>query len=188
LPALSANLLVNGDAEAAVGSTDGSAVTTPGWTVFGEATAVKYGATNYPTATDPGPPDRGNNFFAGGPNDGLSILSQTVDVSTYATSIDAGGVQVALSGYFGGWKTQDDIAVMTATFQDGSATAIGQPVTIGGVSASDRGNVTELLLRATTQPVPAGTRSIAIDVTMTRSSVLANDGYADDLSLMLLGM
>ncbi|HXJ21959.1 MAG TPA: phosphoesterase [Polyangia bacterium] len=185
---MSANLIVNGDAEAAVGSTDGSPVTTPGWTVDGEATAVQYGASSYPAATDPGPADRGNNFFAGGAHDELSTLSQTIDVSTYATAIDAGGVQAALSGYFGGWQTQNDIAVMTATFQDGSATAIGQAVTIGGVNANDRDNMTEFLLRTATQAVPAGTRSISIVVTMTRTDGTADDGYADDLSLILVGI
>jgi hypothetical protein len=179
---------VNGNAEAAAGSTDGSPVATPGWTVFGEATAVKYGATGYPSATDPGPSDRGNNFFSGGKNDGTSILSQTVDVSTYATAIDAGSVQVALSGYFGALLAENDVAVMTATFQDGTGTAIGQTLTIGGVSPGDRGSVTALVPRDGMQAVPAGTRSIEIDVTMTRSDGTSNDGYADDLSLVLVGI
>ena len=50
----SGNVIVNGDAEAAVGSVDALPVTTPGWTVTGEATAMQYGQAGYPASTDPG--------------------------------------------------------------------------------------------------------------------------------------
>jgi hypothetical protein len=187
-PAQTSNLIVNGNAEAAVGSADGSPVATPGWTSAGEASAIKYGSSGYPASTDPGPADRGNNFLGGGQNDALSTLSQTIDVSSYATAIDTGNVQVILSGYFGGWQDQGDNAVMTATFHSASATALGAPVPVGGVSAADRGSVTGFLLRSTSQAVPAGTRSIAVIVTMTRLQGITNDGYADDLSLVLSGI
>jgi hypothetical protein len=182
-----ANLIVNGDAEAAVGSTDGSPVATPGWTSTGEATAVQYGATGYPGADIPGPTDRGSNFFAGGVQDALSTLTQTIDVSAWAAAIDAGQVSAVLSGYFGGWEGQADAAVMTATFQSASAAPIGTPISAGDVTPADRGNVTELIQKTTAAVVPAGTRSILITVTMTRQEGTNNDGYCDDLSLVLSG-
>ena len=96
-----ANLIVNGDAEAAVGSADGAPVAAPGWTTTGEATPLRYGASGYPTSTDPGPSDRGNNFFAGGRSDSLSTMAQTIDISPYAAAVDGGRVSTTLSGYFG---------------------------------------------------------------------------------------
>src|SRR5689334_13012378 len=58
------NLVVNGDAEVGPGSPTGDVVASiPGWTTSGNFTAVQYGSTDYLTTTDPGPADRGNNFF-----------------------------------------------------------------------------------------------------------------------------
>jgi hypothetical protein len=182
-----ANLIVNGDAEAAVGSTDGTAVCTPGWTATGEATTIQYNATGYLASTDPGPPSRGNNFFAGGDNDALSSLTQTVDVSADATAIDAAQVTYVLSGYLGGYDIQEDAAALQITFQSATAAALGT-ASIGPVTAEDRNNVTGLYLRTTTGSVPAGTRSIQVTLTMTRVTGDNNDGYADNLSLVLSGV
>ena len=55
----SCNLIVNGNAEAALGSADGTPVSTPGWTSVGEATAAQYGVNGWPALTDPGLSDRG---------------------------------------------------------------------------------------------------------------------------------
>src|SRR5205814_10241554 len=63
------NLLVNGDAEAAAGSATGGSVPIPGWTSVHGATAVQYGAPDFPDSGSPGPLERGVNFFAGGPNE-----------------------------------------------------------------------------------------------------------------------
>jgi hypothetical protein len=182
-----ANLIVNGDAEAAIGSTDGQPVTTPGWTVTFEATAMQYGQAGYPDTTDPGPADRGNNLFIGGANykDAVSTLSQTVDVSADATVIDTGTVKMTLSGYFGGYTDQGDNAVLSATFQNAGDTAIGTVVNVGGVTPGDRSNTTGLLSRTIQATVPTGTRKIALVLTMTRTDGTANDGYADNLSLVL---
>ena len=83
-----ANLILNGDAEAALGSIDGQPVATPSWTMHAvSATAMQYGQSGYPEITDPGPTPRGMNLFIGGANDATSTLSQTIDVSTFATGI-----------------------------------------------------------------------------------------------------
>lgn len=181
------NLIVNGDGEAALGSTDGSPVSTPGWTSTGEATAIRYDSSGYPASTDQGPPDRGSNFLAGGENDDSSALSQVIDVSTYATAIDAGQVTYALSGYLGGWQDQGDAATVQVTFEGAGALFLGT-ASIGPVTPGDREDVTGLLLRSTSGPVPAGTRSVAVDLTMIRQAGVNNDGYADDLALVLSGV
>lgn len=185
LTVLTGNLLMNGGAEAAVGSANGLPVATPGWTSDGEATAMQYGQSGYPASTDPGPAERGANLFIGGYNDAVSTLTQTVDVSSFATAIDTGTLAAVLSGYFGGYSSQGDNAVLTATFQDGAGQALGTAVTVGGVTAADRNNITGLLLRSQQGNVPAGTRKILVVLTMTRTEGNANDGYADELALAL---
>jgi hypothetical protein len=180
-----ANLLVNGDAEAAAGSTNGQPVATPGWTVTGEATALQYGVEGYPAATDPGPTNRGANLFIGGYQDGVSTLTQTVDVSSFATAIDTGAVTATLSGYFGGYASQDDNAVLTATFENPSGQSLGLMLGTAAVTAADRGDATGLLARSQQGMVPVGTRQVVVVLTMTRTEGHANDGYADNLSFTL---
>lgn len=65
------NLIVNGDAETDLGG-DGFTVVPPtGWTDTNGATVVLYGSFGgFPDANSTGPTNRGNNFFAGGPNPG----------------------------------------------------------------------------------------------------------------------
>ena len=56
---------------------------------------------------------------------------------------------------------------------------------IGPVTNADRNSQTGLLLRQETGFVPSGTRSIGVELQMTRLNGTYNDGYADNLSLVL---
>ena len=182
--ATSANLLVDAGAEdAAQCSSNGlDGMTMPGWTIVsGEPNAVCYGASGYPDASTPGSPNRGNQFFAGG-GTGNSDLAQTVDVSAAASAIDAGGVPFNVSGWLGGYAGQNDRVGMTATFLGASGSALGSAV-IAPVTNSDRGNVTKFLQRSATGTLPAGTRSVKVDLAFTWTAGDTTDGYADDLSL-----
>jgi hypothetical protein len=183
-----ANLIVNGDAEASEGSPDGSPVGAPqGWTITGEATAVQYDATGgFPTSNDPGPADRGLNFFAGG-YVADSTLTQTVSLASYSTKIDAGAVGFSLSAYLGGFSSQDDNAELRVSFRNASNTEI-DAASVGPVTAADRSDISGLYLRSTTGTVPVGTRSVVVRLVMTRHVGSANDGYADNLSLTLSGV
>jgi hypothetical protein len=172
------NLIVNGNAEAAIGSADGSPVATPGWTSTGEATAGQYGVNGWPALTDPGPADRGLNLFSGGAFDATSSLTQTVNVNQFASTIDASQVTYVLSGWLGGFEGQDDSATLTVTFQSASGTALGTG-SIGPVTSSDRSGVTGLLQRSSTGAVPAGTRTVSVVLSLVRTEGWANDGYTD---------
>jgi hypothetical protein len=183
----SCNLIVNGNAEAAVGSADGTPVATPSWYSSGQATAAQYGVNGWPALTDSGPADRGLNLFSGGPADDMSSLTQSVSVSQFASLIDTGGVTYALSGWLGGFSSQDDNATLTVTFQNASNAALGTG-SIGPVMASDRSSATGLLQRSSTGAVPAGTRTVYVVLSLIRASGTANDGYADNLSLVLSGI
>jgi hypothetical protein len=181
----SGNLLVDPGAEsvAQCSATGLDGMTIPGWTITsGEPNAVCYGAPNgFPTAGTPGSPTRGNQFFNGG-GTGNSSLSQTVDVSAAASAIDAGGVPVTLSGWLGGWSSQNDRVGVTATFQDASGATLGSTA-IGPVTNKNRGNTTEFLQKSATATLPAHTRSIRVDMNFTYTAGSNTDGYADDLSL-----
>jgi len=183
----SGNLIVNGNAEQAAGSMDGTPVATPGWTSTGEATAVEYGVAGYPDSTVPGPSDRGMNLFIGGIDDAMSSLTQTADVSRYGSAIDGGKVTYTLSAWLGGYQDQDDSATLTITFQSSSGGALGT-ASLGPVLAADRADMTELLQKQTTGTVPSGTRSVLVVLSMVRTDGTNNDGYADDLSLVLDGV
>ena len=119
-----------------------------------------------------------------------------------AAAIDSGAVTFNLSGFLGGWEDQGDNAVVRATFKDpnGNAIKVGEfcfdiglreicfdlfSVAIGPVTPGDRGNVTSLLFRSTSGAVPAGTRTIEVAMEMTREDGNDNDGYVDNVSLVL---
>jgi len=116
-----------------------------------------------------------------------SSLTQTVNVSHYAGSIDKNHATYKLSGWLGGYADQGDNATVTATFQD----ALGNPLgtgSIGPVTASDRSNQTGLLPRSSDGTVPSGTRKVLVVISMVRTDGTANDGYADNLSFIFSGI
>jgi len=180
------NLIVNGDAEAGIGSSDGNTVEPiPGWTTSGNFTVVQYGASGgFPTSTDPGPSNLGLNFFAGGPNNALSSASQVIDVTSGVTAIDAGNASYNLSGFLGGFSSQGDNTTLTANFLNSSNSLLSS-ATISPVTAALRNNATGLLSENTLGLVPTGTRSISLQLVATRTDGAYNDGYADNLSLVL---
>jgi hypothetical protein len=181
------NLIVNGDAEAGAASPDGySVVPIPGWTTSGPLVVVAYGTDGgYPSSTDPGPTDRGENFFAGGPDNASSSATQLVNVAAAAYLIDSGSVTYDLAGYLGGWTDQGDNAVLRVTFKQGAIVLASAE--IGPVTAADRDDETGLLEQSTSGFVPVGTRQILVTLQMTKDPTVGayNDGYADNLSLVL---
>ena len=174
------NLLQNGDAEAGAGTTGNDVVPPPGWSTTGAFTAGRYGATGLP----PAPAGGGSNLFTGGPGQPVSTATQTVNVSSSAAAIDAGQVRATLAALLGGWEGQEDSATVQATFLSVSGGAMGG-VTIGPVTAGNRGGKSTLLPRSTSVPVAPGTRSIRVIITARRSSGNYNDGYSDNVSLTL---
>src|SRR5262249_37751583 len=120
------NLIANAGAEAGPASSDGNTVEPIArWTTTGKATVGQYGSARGGVGSIPGPNDRGQNFFAGGPNNASSSVTQTIDVSAAASTIDGGAVTFALGGYLGGVSNQDDAAGLTATFKDGNGVTLG---------------------------------------------------------------
>ena len=180
------NLIKNPGAEASPGSVDGSVVKVKNWRPTGDFTAVKYGKPNTPYLVRSNPPIKGSgkNFFAGGPKNALSSAVQIINIASLAKTVDSESVIFRLSGFFGGWQWQNDNAVLTAEFRNAAKQSISQ-VSIGGVQAAERKNITSLIFRKFKDVIPKGTRSIKLILTMMRTDGVYNDGYAENLSLVL---
>ncbi len=189
---LNKNLIVNGDAEAGPGSaTDETLVAIPGWTRQGDFNVVQYQTTNggFQTKTSPGPSDRGNNYFFGGPNLGASgnnvtSASQTIDLSALTPLLSNSQIKFTLSAWLGGYSSQNDNAKLTIQFLSASGQTLGS-ASLGPVLAADRSNTTGLIARSTTGTLPTGTARVTVTLTMTKLEAGDNDGSADNLSLML---
>ena len=179
------NLVKNPGAEDGAGAPDSTQhPALPSWTTTSFLTAVKYGTSGFPTVAMSAPISGGVNLFAGGPNNAKSTATQTIDITGAATEIDGGKLQAQLSALIGGFESQEDNAVVEAFFLNASAGQLGT-IKIGPVTAADRANKTALLPRSATGTVPAGTRSIRVVITATRTSGSYNDGYLDNISLEL---
>ncbi len=178
------NLIVNGNAEAGASSSTGAPVSVPGWTLSSAFTVVPYGAPGgFPLASDPGPPDRANQFFAGGNTPGSSA-TQDIDVSANSGDINAGIADYDLSGWLGGLSTDADNAKVTLTFFTSANNLVGITI-IGPMTSANRNNTTGLFFRRSHGRVPMNTSRIHVDLTMTRVNGAFNDAYADSLSLVL---
>ena len=183
---LGENLIFNGDAEYERGYEGYDSVPDawiPGWYDPGYLTVVQYDSLGgYPSASGPGPDNRGPNFFAGGWTDADTYASWDIHVSSLATAIDA-GVMWTLTGWLGGYVGQNDRASLTAVFMDDLGSVLDN-ASIGPVTADERNNITSLVDRTATGSVPIGTRKISVKIDAVRASGY-NDGYADNLSLVL---
>jgi len=191
------NLITNPGAEMGA-SLGGGSFVAAGWTVVSGPAGANgftgfswtFGA-GYPVYGDPGPmppATRGNRFFYGGENSTSSSAQQLITGSTpeVQAAIDAGLVTYDLSGWLGGFASQSDNARLSLAFLDAMNGSLGS-IQLGPVTVGQRGNQTGLLFRQGVGIVPAGTRSLVVTLLMTRNEGTSNDGYADNLSLVLSG-
>lgn len=162
----------------------------PGWVRSAYLTADSYqdGSGDLYQYTG-GPADAGANYFYGGvtvtdPNNPATTGFQDIDVSSAGSLIDGGGVTYTLSGWLGGYSSQNDNCQITVTFETWSGSSLGT-ATIGPVLAADRQDNSSLVFRTTNGNVPKGTRMVHVLMTITRTDGENNDGLADSLSLVL---
>ena len=181
------NLIKNGGADAGPGVMNASTVSAsmPGWTRTPGFTAVKYAAGGgFPDATIGGPIGGKANFFAGGPNAATSSATQVVKVTRFKAPIDAGQRVATLSAFLGGYAEHGDSMSVTATFLSEAGKKLGV-LKIGPVTAAEREEVTALIQKSASKPVPKKTRSIQVKLAAKRMVPSYNDGYADNVSLTL---
>lgn len=164
------NLIFNGDAEYERGYAAYDGVpdaSVPGWDDPGWMTVIAYGSPD-------GFPEGQGAFFAGGRED--SHMTQAIDLAGLTGTF-------TLSAKLGGFSTQPDAATLSVRFLDADGADLGG-ATIGPVTVEERGGQTGLLRRETTGDVPRGAATAVVRLEATRL-VGSNDGYADDLSLIV---
>lgn len=103
VPVYGRNLILNGDAELNRGFRNRKVdAMAKQWIDVGDATVIR---------------SVGGNHYSGG-RTAISSLVQTIDLSSFAGDIDSGkGVRFTLSASLGGYKRQDDHAVVTARWR-----------------------------------------------------------------------
>jgi len=184
------NLVVNAGAESGSGG-DGSAPVSsvPGWSrtngcdVYAYNTASKN--INAISPSDIVPRGSGNNYFAGGIQPANCTFTQSIDISSGASAIDAGTVTFAASGYLGGFQSDGDKATLTVAFEGSGGNQLSS-LTLGPVGPDDRVNQQSgFYLRRQIGQVPAGARKAAITLNMNWVNGTNNEAYADNLSLVL---
>ncbi len=180
--AASANLIVNGSAETGKCASEWTnATTVPGWTITqGNPSVVCYSVASIGT---PSASEQGAAFLANGPY-GDSSASQTINVASAASTIDAGGVSYNLSGWLGGYTVYAGQASVVISFLDAQGRQLGGGQ-IGPVSPSGRGLLTKLISQSSSGAVPSGTRLISVLLQFNKTNGTVNVGYADNLSLTL---
>jgi hypothetical protein len=183
---------------------DGGAESTPlstywidneGWTQ-----ALPYGqdcggVCNYPTPYDPGPTQRGNNFFYAGTSssnttNGTNMwIKNKISLTAIQAAVNTGKIRYILSGYFGGDTTSTVTSQLHMFFETGGGAGKGDAV-VGNVTAADRQNKTGLLYRQVTGYIPVGTQVINLDLQTSNPYGYTypwhRTAYADNLSLVLL--
>ncbi len=186
-PGKGKNLIVNGNAEQGEGVNDVNGIATdiPGWTRKGNFTVVKYNAPGgFPEAKVATAVAGGANFFAGGPRNVNSSISQDIDVNSMKKAIDSGTAKATLSGNLGGYATQTDYLAASATFLSASGAKLGA-VKIQSAPPAARQNATALPKKTITSAVPKKTRKIRVTLAASRGAGDYNDGYGDNLSLTI---
>ncbi len=178
-----ANLLINGDAQAGLCANDWLAVKTiPGWRTLLGSPTVLCNAIMKLTGTDE--KTSGKAFFAAGPY-GDSVLVQTIDIADAAQAIDASQVTYQLSGALGGKGRHIGEAQVVASFLGGHGEILGPPAKLDGATAKARDYANRFLARSVSGAVPAGTRTISVQLQFIHTAPVNNVGYARDLSLTL---
>lgn len=174
------NLVVNGNAEAAIGAE---------WTfVAGGLQRHAFGQGGYPAAvlvggaTFPG----GTAMFSGA--GGFADARQTVALTAGdREAIATGTVRARFSAQLGGYGAQRDELGAEATWRD----AAGDPVltqTLAPATRDDRGGVSAFLRREDLQAVPPTATSVVVRLSGTREIAPAHDGYADNVTVQLIGI
>ena len=186
----SGNLLINPGAESGPASDVGDAVdNVPGWTVVDGFTVVTYNDVfGGPDVVSPGPASRGLNYFAGGPSNALSTATQTIDLSGFQSFFATHPLAFTLSGWFGGFSSQNDNAVLSVSFRDAQNNEL-EFASTSLVDAAARGSETGLIFSSSgftaASNVNLSPRSAVVTLTMTRLDGSYNDGYADNLAFTI---
>jgi uncharacterized protein (TIGR03437 family) len=177
------NLIVNPGAEdgdVSLPQYTGSVPVIPGWSRAGKTDVIPYG--RFMDLSHMAPTNHLNNYFVGGWSNPGSTISQEIDISAGAATIDRGGVTFDASAYLGDDFGKPDNAAMTVSFYDAAGRSL-KSITLGPVDVP--ANLMGMLFQRRIGAVPKLARTVTVAVEFTRFAGADNDGAADDLSLIL---
>lgn len=130
--------------------------------------------------------DTGTYYFAD-PLEYDSISQSYVLTGADLLTLADTGLSYTLSADFFGWYTQGDYSTLTLSFFDGLGTLLGADVLAGSVGGWAETVVAGSAesLRSMTGALPATTASLFLKLESYRIEGYNNDGYVDNVSLML---
>lgn len=158
----------------------------------GMMTVIPYGSVAaeggaWPDGSTPGPDEaaggRGQNFFAGGAAP-ISEITQDIDLRSLAGRVFRARTRYTLSGWFGGYGIQDDMAELRVDFYSPEGYLVGGGW-VAPVTAEDREFQTGLHYREFVGPMPQRAVLARVTLRSTRRAGAASDGYADNLSFIV---
>ncbi|HRY50596.1 MAG TPA: choice-of-anchor D domain-containing protein [Candidatus Paceibacterota bacterium] len=178
------NLLLNPGAEEGPASSTGlEVVAIPGWITTGNFTVGKYGSPGFPGVSESQRITGGSQLFFGGPGNAFSSAIQTVDLYAWSADIDGGRAEAVLQAQLGSAGKQGDSATVQAIFRN------AQGIALGGLSIGPVAGTTNLLrLEKGSSAIPAGTRTIEVQILAMRAEDLNIDVYVDNVVLGLKGV
>jgi hypothetical protein len=173
------NLVVNGDAETAVGAEWASS--------SGTLSRATYGVGGYPNAViiGGGTYDGGTSLFYGG-NSASMVTEQVVALDpTQLASVATGSALSRLSAFIGGYAEQQDHLGLEARWEDADGATVLTQV-LDPVTNVERRNRSGFLPRADVSAIPTTAVRVVVRLTGTRINGSANDGYIDNIRLQLV--
>jgi hypothetical protein len=180
----SENLVANPGAETVVGETE-----IPGWGVIeGMATPRIFfydDNPDNPSPTGPGPQERGFHLFAGGADGELSGMRQFIELdgSMLEASLQ-NRLKFSFGAFLGGKLLEQEHASVSLTFLDPNEQVL-ERIELPAITEREREGQTGLFPVAMSDYVPAGTRLILVEVIFRGFEGGFNDGYVDNLELVL---
>lgn len=179
------NLLINDSAQMSPGTPAGTVLVRPiaGW--------QPYGGFTVKGVPQPNP----INSFVGGADSQVSGASQRITMQPPCfPSIDNGQMHFLLKAELGGYKKEDDNAMVRATFwgrETDPSTGRTRPVYLGSawigpIKAIHRRDVTGSSKVGVTHIMPPGTRWVDVEITMQRTEGFYNEANVDNLMFMML--
>jgi hypothetical protein len=183
------NIVTNGNAELGPAATNETDAPPPqGWNTLPNFTSVVYGTSTFPGFDVSAEIGGGNNFFAGGPDNGFggsTGATQTIDLSGSAGDLDGNDVNVRLAADVGGFGDQTDYTTISAIFTNEDQSSVTGVLGLQPATPEDRNGVTGFVHRTACVALSPGTRTAIVQAFMQRDSGTYNDGYADNISVTL---
>lgn len=185
------NLVVNGDAEAPVGS-EWTAVEGMGLESYlynGTITTNLLAGPTFNAGTAALHP-RSAGLNPAPPSDpDETVNEQRIELAPGdVVAVGTGTVRVRFSAYLGGTTWQPDRIGAVAEWRDAADQPIGTSPALPDVTNVERGDFSGVIFRTDEQAVPVGARAVVIRLTGVREIVPVHNGYIDNIDLRLIGV